>query len=60
MTADTKALKGTDVYFVYIDLDYILKYLVKGFPLKSATWRALQYEMLSGISIISARNKSTS
>lgn len=31
-------------------------YLVKGFPLKSATCRALQYEMLSGISIISARN----
>lgn len=34
-------------------------HLVKGFPLKSATCRALQYEMLSGISIISARNTDT-
>jgi len=31
----------------------IICYLVNGFPLKSATWRVLQYEILSGISIIS-------
>lgn len=34
-----------------------INYLVKGFPLKSATWRVLQYEMLSGSSIMSVRKK---
>lgn len=32
-------------------------YLVKGFPLKSATWRVVQYEMLSGSSIMSVKKR---
>lgn len=43
-----------------IENKYFENYRVNGFPLKSATWRALQCEMLSGISYTSKGKKTKS
>lgn len=43
-----------------IEKKYFENYRVNGFPLKSATWRALQCEMLSGISYTSKGKKTKS